>query len=89
MIGYSDRTWAEDMAPQGCDQSADPAAGMAGATLGVAPKKLLLYPVNSSVWRIFPILLRMAMDMGTTLASFMWVGWMARIPFPKELSTVV
>jgi hypothetical protein len=31
MIGYSDRTWAEDMAPQGCDQSADPAAGNAWA----------------------------------------------------------
>ena len=30
MIGYSDSTWAEDMAPQGCDQSADPEAGMAG-----------------------------------------------------------
>lgn len=30
MIGYSDSTWAEDMAPQGCDQSADPAAGMRG-----------------------------------------------------------
>ena len=23
-------TWAEDMAPQGCDQSADPVAGMRG-----------------------------------------------------------
>jgi hypothetical protein len=31
MIGYSDSTWAEDMAPQGCDQSADPAAGNAWA----------------------------------------------------------
>ena len=30
MIGYTDSTWAEDMAPQGCDQSADPAAGMRG-----------------------------------------------------------
>ena len=30
MIGYSGSTWAEDMAPQGCDQSADPEAGMAG-----------------------------------------------------------
>jgi hypothetical protein len=30
MIGYADDTWAEDMAPQGCDQSADPAAGMRG-----------------------------------------------------------
>ena len=30
MIGYSDSTWAEDMAPQGCDQSADPEAGMRG-----------------------------------------------------------
>src|SRR5436305_13129615 len=30
MIGYSD-TWAEDMAPQGCDQSADPEAGNAWA----------------------------------------------------------
>src|SRR3954447_15847125 len=29
VIGYSDNTWAEDMAPQGCDQSADPAAGNA------------------------------------------------------------
>jgi plasmid replication initiation protein len=29
-IGYADDTWAEDMAPQGCDQSADPAAGMRG-----------------------------------------------------------
>jgi len=27
---YTDLTWAEDMATQGCDQSADPAAGMAG-----------------------------------------------------------
>ena len=27
---YTDFTWAEDMATQGCDQSADPAAGMAG-----------------------------------------------------------
>src|SRR3954470_12610327 len=27
VIGYSDNTWAEDMAPQGCDQSADRAAG--------------------------------------------------------------
>jgi hypothetical protein len=26
---YTDFTWAEDMATQGCDQSADPAAGMA------------------------------------------------------------
>jgi hypothetical protein len=31
MIGYSDSTWAEDMAPQGCDQSADPEAGNAWA----------------------------------------------------------
>jgi len=31
VIGYSDNTWAEDMAPQGCDQSADPAAGNAWA----------------------------------------------------------
>ena len=31
MIGYTDSTWAEDMAPQGCDQSADPAAGNAWA----------------------------------------------------------
>jgi len=31
MIGYSDSTWAEDMAPQGCDQSADPDAGNAWA----------------------------------------------------------
>ena len=30
MIGYSENTWAEDTAPQGCDRSADPAAGMAG-----------------------------------------------------------
>jgi len=30
-IGYSGSTWAEDMAPQGCDQSADPAAGNAWA----------------------------------------------------------
>jgi hypothetical protein len=29
-FGYSVGTWAEDMAPQGCDQSADPAAGMRG-----------------------------------------------------------
>ena len=29
---YTDFTWAEDTATQGCDQSADPAAGMAGAT---------------------------------------------------------
>jgi hypothetical protein len=28
---YTDLTWAEDMATQGCDQSADPAAGMAWA----------------------------------------------------------
>jgi hypothetical protein len=26
---YTDLAWAEDMATQGCDQSADPAAGMA------------------------------------------------------------
>jgi len=26
---YTDLTWAEDMATQGCDQSADSAAGMA------------------------------------------------------------
>ena len=31
VIGYADSTWAEDMAPQGCDQSADPAAGNAWA----------------------------------------------------------
>jgi hypothetical protein len=31
MISYSDSTWAEDMAPQGCDQSADPEAGNAWA----------------------------------------------------------
>ena len=31
IIGYSGSTWAEDMAPQGCDQSADPAAGNAWA----------------------------------------------------------
>jgi hypothetical protein len=28
-VVYTDVTWAEDMATQGCDQSADPAAGMA------------------------------------------------------------
>jgi len=27
---YTDLTWAEGTAPQGCDRSADPAAGMAG-----------------------------------------------------------
>src|SRR5580658_1417202 len=27
---YTDLTWAEDTATQGCDRSADPAAGMAG-----------------------------------------------------------
>jgi hypothetical protein len=31
---YTDLTWAEDMATQGCDQSADSAAGMEG---GVQP----------------------------------------------------
>ena len=31
MIGYADSTWAEDKAPQGCDQSADPEAGNAWA----------------------------------------------------------
>jgi hypothetical protein len=31
MIRYSDSTGAEDMAPQGCDQSADPEAGNAWA----------------------------------------------------------
>jgi hypothetical protein len=30
-VGYSDSTWAEDMALQGCNQSADPAAGNAWA----------------------------------------------------------
>jgi hypothetical protein len=30
MIVYSDSTWAEDTATQGCDRSADPAAGMMG-----------------------------------------------------------
>lgn len=29
-VSYTDRTWAEGMAPQGCDQTADPAAGMRG-----------------------------------------------------------
>jgi len=28
---YTDLTWTEDMATQGCDQSADPAAGTARA----------------------------------------------------------
>ena len=27
---YTDLTWAEGTAPQGCDRSADPAAGMTG-----------------------------------------------------------
>ncbi len=27
---YTVSTWAEDMAPQGCDQSAGPEAGMRG-----------------------------------------------------------
>jgi hypothetical protein len=29
---YTGLTWAEDTAPQGCDRSADSAAGMAGAS---------------------------------------------------------
>jgi len=29
-VTYTDFTWAEGTAPQGCDQSADSAAGMAG-----------------------------------------------------------
>jgi hypothetical protein len=41
---YTDLTWAEDMATQGCDdQSADPAAGMAW---GGASR-----PLNQLFWR--------------------------------------
>jgi hypothetical protein len=28
-FNYTETTWPEDMAPQGCDQSAEPRAGMA------------------------------------------------------------
>ena len=38
---YTDFTWAEGMATQGCDQSADPAAGMAGAA-SAAPTKVAI-----------------------------------------------
>jgi hypothetical protein len=30
-VNYTVKTWAEDTATQGCDRSADPAAGMEGA----------------------------------------------------------
>jgi hypothetical protein len=34
---YTDFTWVEDMATQGCDQSADSAAGMKGAAQAAPP----------------------------------------------------
>jgi hypothetical protein len=38
-LNYTVKTWAEDMATQGCDQSADSAAGNGGAARAAPTKE--------------------------------------------------